>query len=378
MIPTRRLLRRLACILCLVQAAAANAGLADRAAATAEVEHVWDGNLYGSRTAPSAGLVDGRLGASFAASRWLRLAADGRLVHLYDNTDLDSRHLRLRVDGAWPVRDGASSLAAGLAGSLRANRDLYSAYDYHDIAAFGSFRHRLQSSTLLELRLDAAEREYPDWSVEDARSAWVQVRAQHSLPTRTSLGLSARAGVKYYLEPANDPTDATLWELSLRVAQSLSPSTGVRAWMTYARAPAHPNAAAQLAAFENPLLDAFATDGTRCGLAVKMKGASAWSIEGSAEYLNLDFPGRPAGVYDVAAGAYAVDDDDNLVLQDVERHDTTVVLRLDATRRLFGDAGATGAEIQAGVAWTTQDSNDLYWVWEDWAGYVGVAMGVGE
>ena len=80
----------------------AHAAVAGELSSTASVDRVWEGNLFGSRTAPAAALIDGRFAAAYLARQDLRFTANGRWVHIGDDPDLDNTHLGLGLDGAWP------------------------------------------------------------------------------------------------------------------------------------------------------------------------------------------------------------------------------------------------------------------------------------
>jgi hypothetical protein len=193
-----------------------------------------------------------------------------------------------------------------------------------------------------------------------------------SLPSRTSLGLTARVGWKRYVFAAAGR--ATLWELALRGAQALSPVFGVRGWVTHSQLLEYADASAELAAFENPLLDAFSADGTRYGAALKARLPARWTLDLEFERLRCAFPGRPPTAYDPTEGAFIVDATDQLVLNEGVRRDSSVMARLSAQKQILSGRGSRQISLRASVEWSDQGSNDLYWVWSGWSCTGGVSL----
>jgi len=223
-----------------------------------------------------------------------------------------------------------------------------------------------------QLRVDASDRAYPDTPWEDAAKVWLSARLNRSLPTRTSLTVSARAGWKRYDQAAPDTSGvvtgeaprAALWDVSLLVAQSLSARLAARAWWTQGRLTESADAARQLAGFENPLLDEFSADGYRAGGALKAILPWNCTAELAGERARLDYPGRPPTLYDPILNTFLFDAGDQVLLGPGERRDTLTRVRLYADKRIV--TGGARVTVRLNAEWTKQDSNDLYWAWDGW------------
>ncbi len=363
--PAPRLL--LATLLVALLPLAAAAELAGGAAAT----QVWTENIFGTEPSPGDGITDGRGWLAWSPAPAWRFAANGRLLRFQDNPDLNHGYLTLSAETITGARNAHTRWQAGVSGAWRMNADLYAPFDYRDAVAYVTAKHYLTSSFTAQLRADVSARTYPDQSSEDARKAWLTARLQRSLPTRTSVTLALRTGWKAYLDDARD--DAAARELNLQVAQSVSTRVALRSWGSNTHLFQHGDAAAQMAAFDNPLLDEFSFDGNRVGLSVKVIAPWNLALEMSGERAWLDYPGRPPALYDPVTDKFLISNG-LLALGTGERSDAVTRLRLQVERRgarLWGD---TRVDLDAALEWNDQASNDLYWQWRGLAGQVGMSV----
>jgi hypothetical protein len=333
---------------------------------------VWTDNVFGTESSPGDGITDGRGWLVWAPANSLELGATGRLVRFRDNPALDHGYFQASAEARRSAPGAGTQWSAGLAGAGRTNDELYALYDYRDASAYLGAKHYLTPSFTAQLRADASVRSYPDAPSEDARRIWLSARLHRSLPSRTSFGLGIRTGWKRYDD--GRLSDAAAREVSAQAAQSLATRLAVRAWWSHSRLYEHGDASAQLAAFDNPLLDEFSTDGVRAGAALKL--FLPWNLlaELSAERAWLDYPGRPPALYDPATDEFLVDDDDLVILAPGERHDAATRVRFDLERRIAETWGGARASLRGSVEWSRQISNDLYWGWEGWSAQVGAAV----
>ena len=344
---------------------------ASTVSAGAGAAHVWTDNVFGTEPSPSDGITDGRGWLAWRpAARW-RLAASGRLLRFDDNQDLNHGYVMLAAEATPGPATGALRWQVGAAGTWRLNGDLYEPFNYRDAGAYVSARRQLSPEMSAQARVDGALRDYPGQPNEDSRKAWLSLRLQRSLPTRTSLTLSGRTGWKQYVEGAQ--ADAAVREFHLQAAQSVSGRVALRAWGATSHLFEHGDAAEQMAAFDNPLLDEFSFDGRRLGGAVKV--ILPWNLVAdlSGERAWLDYPGRPPALYDPAMNRFVVDGK-KLVLDDGQRQDATTRARLSLERRgaRFGDGSRL--DVTASAEWSEQQSNDLYWQWRGWSFQAGASI----
>ncbi|MBK6900091.1 MAG: hypothetical protein IPH09_12785 [bacterium] len=360
----------------LIAAGCAAAPVAARAGpawnAGAGVSLVAADNVFGTESSPGDGIADGRGWLLWTPADALQLGASGRLVRFLDNPDLNHAYLQASAEARRSTPGAATQWMAGLSVSQRANDDLYALYDYREGGAYLSAKRYLAPGFSAQLRADLSRRTYPDSPDEDARRTWLSARLQRSLPTRTSLGCSARAGWKSYATDQLEP--AASWEISAQVAQSLSSRFALRAWWSRARLYEYGDVAVQLAAFDNPLLDEFSADGPRAGAALKMILPRNCLAELSAERAWSDYPGRPPQIYDPATDEFLLDDDDQIVLGAGERSDELSRVRLDLEQRLAALHGGATASFRVSVEWARRSSNDLYWQWSGWSVQAGAAF----
>lgn len=343
---------------------------ADWSAGAATVQ-VWTDNVFGTEPSPGDGITDGRGWLAWRPASALRLAANGRLLRFRDNPDLDHGYVTVMAEALPSAREAQTRWQAGIARAWRLNGDLYEPFDYRDTNAYASARHYLAAGFSAQLRADAAWRRYPEQPVEDARRAWLSLRLQRSLPTRTSLTLSLRQGWKAYRDDAQAPAAAR--ELGLQAAQSLSSRMALRAWGSLSDLYEHGDSAAQLAAFDNPLLDEFSSDGGRVGAALKV--ITPWNVtaELSGERARLTYPGRPPTVYDATSNLFVLDGE-SLALADGERRDIVTRARLAVERPGVRLGRGTQLDLTAAVEWNDAESNDLYWQWSGWSVQAGASI----
>ncbi len=341
-------------------------------------EQIYTENVFGTEASPSDGIVDGRAWVGWSPGPSLRLDAAGRLVRFFANPALDHGYLSggLRLQGASPGHRNV--YLAGAGGSLRLNGELYSLYDYREGGLYASAKRYFTPAFSLELRADLAGRLYPDAPLEDATKGWLSARLSRSLPSRTSLALTGRVGAKRYASGERDATGAlpraALWEAGLSGAQSLAARLSVRAWWSHSELFESTDSAAQLAAFENPLLDEFSAAGERFGAAFKAILPWNCTAEFAGERTVLTYPGRPPLLYDPVTDIHAVAPDASLALGEGDRRDTANRLRLGLEKRIGLAGGASGLALRAGAEWTDQASNDLYWAWRGWAVHGGASL----
>jgi len=332
---------------------------------------IWTDNVFGTEPSPSDGITDGRGWLTWTPASSLRLGANGRLLRFQDNPDLNHGYLTVTAETVAGSRGAQARWQAGVSSAWRMNADLYEPFDYHDTSAYLSARYYLMPAFSTQLRADVSARSYPDQNAEDARKAWLTARLQRSLPTRTSLTLALRGGWKDYVDEGQ--ADAAAREVSLQAAQSLSDRFALRAWWSDSKLYEHGDAAAQMAAFDNPLLDEFSFDGNRLGTALKVIMPWNMVVELSGERAWLDYPGRPPTLYDPLLNTFVILDEE-LALADGERSDAVTRLRLNLQRRgarLWGDARV---DLNAAVEWNDQESNDLYWQWNGWSVQMGASV----
>lgn len=332
---------------------------------------IWTDNVFGTEPSPGDGITEGRGWLSWRpASAW-RLMASGRMLRFQDNGDLNHGYVMAAVEAIPGRSGGATRWQAGMAGSWRLNGDLYEPFNYRDTSAYASAKHHLAADFTAQLRADVSAREYPEQPTEDSRKAWLALRLQRSLPTRTSVTLSARTGWKKYVEGTQ--TDAAVREMYLQVAQSVSARVAARAWGSTSHLFEHGDAAEQMAAFDNPLLDEFSFDGRRLGLATKV--ILPWNLvaEVSGERAWLDYPGRPPALYDPIMNRFVVDGT-QLVLEEGQRQDATTRARLSLERRGARSGPGSRLDLNAALEWSDQQSNDLYWQWHGWSVQAGAAI----
>lgn len=339
--------------------------------AGASTMQVWTDNVFGTEPSPGDGITDGRGWFAWKPATAVRLAANGRLLRFRDNPDLDHGYVTVMAEALPSSRSAKTRWQAGLAGAWRLNGELYEPFDYRDTNAYASARHYLAAGFSAQLRADASWRRYPGQPVEDARRAWLSLRLQRSLPTRTSLTLSLRQGWKAYRDDAQAPAAAR--ELGLQVAQSLSSRLALRAWGSLSDLYEHGDSAAQLAAFDNPLLDEFSSAGGRFGAALKLITPWHLTADLSGERARLDYPGRPPTVYDADTNLFVLDGEE-LALADGDRRDTVTRVRLAVERPGVRLGGRAQLDLSAAVEWNDADSNDLYWQWRGWSAQAGASV----
>ena len=197
------------------------------------------------------------------------------------------------------------------------------------------------------------------------------MRLQKSLPTRTSVTLSLRGGWKAYVDETQ--SDAAVRELNVQAAQSLSPRLALRAWWSDANLYEHGSAAAQMEAFDNPLLDEFSFDGRRLGTSLKVIMPWNLTAELAGERAWLDYPGRPPALYDPLADTFVLNGE-LLALAEGERSDAVTRLRLALERRGARLFGTSRVDLNAALEWSDQESNDLYWQWSGWSVLAGASV----
>lgn len=346
---------------------AAMAGVAGGAAAT----QVWTENIFGTEPSPGDGITDGRGWVAWSPGPSWRFAANGRLLRFQENPDLNHGYLTLSAETIPGARNGRNRWQAGVSGAWRMNADLYAPFDYRDVMAYATAKRYLTSSFTAQLRADLTARTYPDQSSEDARKAWLTARLQRSLPTRTSVTLALRTGWKSYLDGARH--DAGARELNLQLAQSVSTRLALRSWWSHAHLFEHGDAAAQMAAFDNPLLDEFSFDGDRVGLALKVIAPWNLALDVSGERAWLDYPGRPPALYDPITDKFLLNGS-LLALGEGDRSDAVTRIRLQVERRGTRLWGGARVDLDAALEWNDQSSNDLYWQWHGLAGQVGISL----
>lgn len=346
-------------------------GESSSVSAGAGAMQVWTDNVFGTEPSPGDGITDGRGWLSWSPDRKLRLGASGRYLRFQDNTDLNHGYLTIMAETMPGARGAQTRWQAGLSGSWRLNGDLYEPFNYREAAAYATARHYLAAGFSAQLRTDFSTRAYPDQPAEDAHKAWLTARLQRSLPTRTSLTLSLRGGWKAY--DAEERTDAAARELSLQAAQSLSARLALRSWWSDSSLYEYGDAAAQLAAFDNPLLDEFSFDGSRIGVALKFITPWNLTVDLSGERAWLDYPGRPPAVYDPAKDEFVLAGE-MLALADGVRSDRVTRARLGLERRGVR-LGGTRLDLTGAVEWNDAASNDLYWQWSGWSVQAGASLG---
>lgn len=363
----RAALLGLAAALLVVPAAAAPSPWSAGAGAT----QVWTDNVFGTEPSPGDGITDGRGWFAWTPSPAWRLGANGRLLRFQDNPDLNHGYLTLMAETVRGERGDPTRWQGGLAGAWRLNGDLYEPFNYRDVTGYLTARHYLRPGFSAQLRADVSTRAYPDQPIEDAHKAWLSAKLQRSLPTRTSLTLSLRTGWKAYVDAAQ--TDAAVYEVNLQAAQSLSSRLALRGWWSGAHLYEHGDAAAQMAAFDNPLMDEFSFDGNRVGGALKV--VMPWNLmaELAGEHAWLDWPGRPPSIYDPVKNEFVLDGE-SLALADGERSDEVTRLRLQLERKGVRVWGAQRLDFNASLEWNDQASNDLYWQWRGWSAQMGASF----
>jgi hypothetical protein len=298
-----------------------------------------------------------------------------------ENSILDHGYLYGSLEGLWTSGGSRQRYTAGVLGAWRLNRDLYAVYDYREVAGYVGLKRYVSPPFSAEIRADVSARAYPDWPKEDARKLWLSGHLNRSFPTRTSLGLTARAGWKQFAADRTDSTGATveaspgaaLWDVALRAAQSLSQRLAIRGWWGISQLFESADATAQLAVFENPLLDEFSSDGPRYGAALKAILPAGWIVDLQAERTRRTYPGRPPLYYDPLNDHFVLDADEHPTLAPGERRDSATRIRLDGDKRINTGGGGQLA-LRAGIEWAEQDSNDLYWVWDGWTFNAGVSL----
>lgn len=364
---SRAALLGLAVALLVVPAAAAPSPWSAGAGATA----VFTDNVFGTDPSPGDNITDGRGWFAWTPAAAWRLGATGRLLRFHDNPDLNHGYLTVMAETMRGDRGAQTRWQGGLASAWRLNGDLYEPYNYRDVTGYLTARHYLQPGFSAQLRADVSARAYPDQPLEDANKLWLTAKLQRSLPTRTSVTLSLRAGWKAYVDDTQ--TDAATRELNLQVAQSLSAQLALRGWWSNAHLYEHGDAALQMAAFDNPLMDEFSFDGDRVGGALKV--IMPWNLmaELAGEFAWLDWPGRPPAIYDPVKNEFVLDGQ-ALALAEGQRSDSVTRLRLQLERRGARVWGDSRLDLNAAVEWNDQVSNDLYWQWSGWSVQMGASV----
>jgi hypothetical protein len=355
----------------LLLVAALPLGAAAGVGAGASATQVWTENIFGTEPSPSDGITDGRGWLAWTPSPAWRFAANGRRLNFRDNPDLNHGYLTLSAEAIPSAPNARTRVQSGVSGAWRLNADLYAPFDYRDALAYVSAKHYLTPSFTAQLRADLSARTYPDQSAEDARKAWLTARVQRSLPTRTSVTMALRTGWKTYVDDARSNAGAR--ELNVQLAQSISTRLALRSWWSNSHLFQHGDAAAQMAAFDNPLMDEFSFDGNRVGMSLKVIAPLNLAFELSGERAWLDYPGRPPALYDPVTDKFLLNGT-LLALGEGERSDSVTRLRLQVERRgarLWGD---TRVDLDAALEWNDQSSNDLYWQWSGLAGQVGMSL----
>ena len=303
--------------------------------------------------------ISTRLGASPTTSRPLpdvvKLGYEGNASQFDNETELGNmRHaLGLEYFHTSPVAEcdpRAHSLSLGAQGALRRYEGGYTIYDYHELYAYAAFRRHAGTNTLWSgfgaLRL----RRYGELPEESFVEPHGQLKVQRFFSGRTTLGLSARFGVKTY----NDSAASAVWgtpnlpstsqaAARLEFSQGVSDRVGLRVRVDSRHTLSDFPYYVSEDIFDSPLLDTYAHQGWDALAVLKwLAPLQVWTelgySRGEHDYGSLLFAGTPAGQ---------------------TRDDSVAEIFTTLRRRLAGHRD--GPELQLTAGWRDQRSTiDTY------------------
>lgn len=116
--------------------------------------------------------------------------------------------------------------------SLRLDRPLYSYRDFAAGRAFASFEPYLHPELITRLDYTFSYQNFLNAADYSYREQHLDAQLTHYLPTRTTLQLNGKLGLKSYLHETAQPSrNPLLWGTRVKAAQSLGPNLGLQlAW----------------------------------------------------------------------------------------------------------------------------------------------------
>ncbi len=280
-----------------------------------------------------------------------KLGYEGNASQFGSNTSLGNiRHgLGLewfRTSRVGPQDRRTNSFSAGGQVSVRSYEGYYEVYDYSEAYSYLSFRQYAGTEHLFSGFAAVRARRYGELPEESYIEPHGQLKYQRFFASRTTLGLSARLGMKTY----NDSAAPVIWDTPslpstsqmaarLNIAQGLSDRLSLRGrvdsrW-TLSDFPYY--VADDI--YDSPLLDTYAHDGWDVFAAIKWLGPSqVWTelgvSQGEHDYGSMLFATAPGGE---------------------TRDDTVRDYYLSLERSLTGKA--LGPKLYLAGGWREQDSN---------------------
>ncbi len=210
--------------------------------------------------------VAGYFARNFPGQRWQgRLYYEGQFNIFAHFSDRNFLYQKAGLALAHSLSKKKTFIFLGLNGQHRLNRATYNYYDLNEISAYVNLKHYLASGTILQFGYRARRRAYAQISSFSYFENFLFARITYSLPTHTTVVFESHYGQKHYLQGISNPgavhtgfydhdyghqpggmghmrdsrwnpggttsvvsqPGVSQWAGSLRLAQSISPNTGV-------------------------------------------------------------------------------------------------------------------------------------------------------
>jgi len=239
---------------------------------------------YLSQSLRLATTLGGASDAGQPTNHALKLGYEGNASQFGNETSLGNMRHGLGLEWFRTSRVGeqdsrTNRLSAGAQFAVRSYEDYYEVYNYREAYSYLAFSRYAGSGTLWSGFAALKARRYGELPEESYLEPHGQLKIQRFLESRTTLGLSARYGVKYYYDSAapviwdtlNLPSTSQV-AARLNIAQGLSDRLSIRGrvdsrW-TLSDFPYYVSEDI----FDSPLLDNYANDGWDLFAAVKWLG----------------------------------------------------------------------------------------------------------
>ncbi len=241
-----------------------------------------------------------------------KLGYEGNASQFGNDTSLGNMRHGLGLEWFRTSRVGdqdprTNSVSAGAQFGFRGYEDYYEVYDYREAYSYLAFRKYTSMQTLWSGFAAVRARRYGELPEESYIEPHGQLKFQRFFESRTTLGLSARYGAKYY----NDSAAPVVWDAlnlpstsqiaaRLNIAQGMSDRLSFRGrvdsrW-TLSDFPYY--VAEDI--FDSPLLDTYAHEGWDLFVALKWLGpAQIWAEAGASrgvhDYGSMLFASSAAG-----------------------------------------------------------------------------------
>jgi hypothetical protein len=158
-----------------------------------------------------------------------------------------------QIGGAWArmLSEKGHTLNLGVNGSLRANGDVYNYYDFKEASGYGNLRFNLSAATIAQIGYRLRGRSYSNLPALTYMEHYLFARYTHFFQTKTTLIFEGNYGGKLYREQVSENTEAQsgmtdnqhnwggMWGMGNRSWQNSTNSTslkpGVGQWVGLVR-----------------------------------------------------------------------------------------------------------------------------------------------